>query len=403
METEHAKYGPSGAQARDYLSGGCPGYKGMPGSNEASEQGDRLHAYCEHDGDEDAAAAAYLKAKKKPWTPLTAEEKEWGDTALSYAQSLPQHQLQKEYRLNLKGLKLEGVDFGTADQISWEAAGHVHLLDYKFGWSEVTPVEKNLQFIIYTLGIFTFFANTQKVTIHMVQPKLDMLDKHTFTHEDVPALLKRVVDSHDRVLEFARTGNVELLQIDPLNCERCANQGKCPLFNRLSVAVAQEVARHPETQGEEAKLQFTPRMVPDIINTSWDLASADPVKVAMMLQLIPSLEAAFDKFKKFALEVHNLVGELPGYSVVQTAGKSDLFSPVDVVRILGEKFGLTQEEVIGTMKPSLTAVKELVALHAPKGEKGKAAEAAVEALADAGLISKAAGTEYLKRKPPKKS
>jgi hypothetical protein len=143
-------------------------------------------------------------------------------------------------------------------------------------------------------------------------------------------------------------------------------------------------------------------MVPDLINTNWDIASADPVKVAMMLQLIPALEAAFSKFKKYALEVHNLVGELPGFSVVSTAGKNDCISPVDVVNLVTDKFGCSREEVIGTMKPSITELKNLVSGKAPRGDKAKTAEALIEALSDNGLIIKQPGTEYLKRKPSKK-
>jgi len=401
METEHAKYGPSGAQGRDI----CPGKVGTPGSSEASEQGDRLHAVCEHNGNEEAAAAAYVKAKKKQkkaWVTLTAEEWEWVDMALAYVRDLPSIKAVTEYRIPLADLGFEGMDFGTADRLSWESAGHMHMVDYKFGWGAITDVEKNFQFMIYALGIFEHFGNTEKLTVHMVQPKLNVVDCHTWTRDDVPLLHAIIKASHDRVIEFERTKNLDLLVLDPLNCERCGNQAKCPKFQSVAVVTAKTIAERPVLQDEDSKLQFTPNMVPDFINTNWDIASADPVKVAMMLQLIPSIEAAFGKFKKYALEVHNLVGELPGFSVVTTAGKSDCISPVDVVNVVTEKFGVSREEVIGTMKPSITELKNLVSSKAPRGDKAKTAEALVEALADNGLILKSQGTEYLKRKPSKK-
>lgn len=394
METAHAKYGPSGAQSRDI----CPGHQGNFGSSEASEQGDRLHAVCEHNGDEDAAAAAYTEAKKKPWLPLEKEEWEWVNSALAYVRALPSIKLVTEYRVPLTKLGFEGMDFGTADRLSWEAAGHLHMVDYKFGWSSITDVEKNFQFIIYALGLFQHFGNTEKITVHMVQPKLNVVDQHTWTRDDVPRLEALIRASHNRVIAWQNTQDVSLLRVDPINCERCRHQGRCPKWQELGIATATAVEGTGLTKYEEPKEQLTPSMIPALINQSWDVASADPVRVAQFLACIPAFEAFFTKFKKYALEVNELVGELPGFSVVSTAGKSDLISPVDVVKVVSEKFDLTPNEVIGTMKPSLTELKALVSSKAPRGDKAKYAEAVVEALSDQGLILKSSGTSYLKRK-----
>jgi hypothetical protein len=394
METQHAKYGPSGAQARDI----CPGHKGNPGSSEASEQGDRLHAVCEHNGDEDAASLAYVQAKRKNWYPLEAEEWEWVNTALEYVRSLPSIKAVTEYRIPLTKLGFPGMDFGTADRLSWETTDHVHMVDYKFGWGAITDVEKNFQFMIYALGIFEHFANTEKLTVHMVQPKLNVVDSHTWTRDDVPMLYTIIKASHDRVIQWEETNDVSLLRVDPINCERCRFQGNCPKWHELGIATVTQVHENKVDRDEEPKNQLVPSMIPDIINTSWDVASADPIRVAQFLSCIPAMEAFFTKFKKFALEVNEQVGELPGFSVVSTAGKSDLISPVDVVKVVSEKFDLTPNEVIGTMKPSLTELKALVSSKAPRGDKSKYAEAVIEALSDNGLILKSTGTSYLKRK-----
>jgi Protein of unknown function (DUF2800) len=398
MPSNHAKYGPSGAQGRDI----CPGKTGIAGSSEASEQGDRLHAVCEHNGDEAAAAFAYEKDKGKPWIPLTSEELEWVNMALTYVRELPSENVLTEYRIPLTDLGFEGMDFGTVDRLSWSDPRHCDMVDYKFGWGAITDVEKNFQFMIYALGIFDEFPECEILTIHMVQPKLNLVDCHTWTREDFPQLHTIIKASHDKVIEFEKTKNIDLLVLDPINCERCGSQAQCPKFQSVALVTAKTIAERPALQDEDSKLQFTANMVPDLINTNWEITSADPVKVAMMLQLIPALEAAFTKFKKYALEVHNLVGELPGFSVVTTAGKNDCVSPVDVVNVVTEKFGCTREEVIGTMKPSITELKSLVSSKAPRGDKAKYAEALVEILSDNGLIIKQPGTEYLKRKPSKK-
>jgi len=395
METAHAKYGPSGAQSRDI----CPGHKGNPGSSEASEQGDRLHAVCEHNGDEDAAAVTYTKAKKKAWIPLEKEEWEWVNMALEYVRSLPDTDLKTEHKINLTPLGFEGMDFGTADRVSFTPFGlGMHMVDYKFGWGAITDVEKNFQFMIYALGLFNEFPQVESITVHMVQPKLNTLDSHKWVRSDIARLDSIVRASHDRVIQWEQTNDVSLLRVDPINCERCRHQGRCPKWQELGIATVSAVEDTGITKYEEPKEQLTPSMIPALISQNWDVASADPVRVAQFLACIPAMEAFFTKFKKYALEVNEQVGELPGFSVVSTAGKSDLISPVDVVKVVSEKFDVTANEIIGTMKPSLTELKALVSSRAPRGDKAKYAEAVVEALSDQGLILKSSGTSYLKRK-----
>jgi Protein of unknown function (DUF2800) len=397
METAHAKYGPSGAKNRRI----CRGHRGMPGSSEASEQGDRLHAVCEHDGDEEAAAASYLKNKGKQWVDLTPEEWEWVNTALEYVRNIPSSAQLTEYKVNLTPLGFEGMDFGTADLIKIQSSDTIHMVDYKFGWGAIDDVEGNDQFIIYALGLFANMPDVQTINVHMVQPKLNVVDQHTFTRADVPFLHESIKQVHDEVVAFERTKDLSLLKVDPINCERCRHQGSCPKWHELGIATAEVVNENSLTKYEEPKNQLIPGMIPDLINQSWDVTSADPVRVAQFLACVPAFEAFLSKFKKFALEVNNQVGELPGFSVVSTAGKSELISPVDVVKVVSEKFDLTPNEIIGTMKPSLTELKTLVSSKAPRGDKAKHAEAVVEALSDNGLILRQEGGSYLKRKATK--
>jgi len=397
METAHAKYGPSGAKNRRI----CRGHRGMPGSSEASEQGDRLHAVCEHDGDEEAAAASYLKNKGKQWVDLTPEEWEWVNTALEYVRNIPSSAQLTEYKVNLTPLGFEGMDFGTADLIKIQSSDTIHMVDYKFGWGAIDDVEGNDQFIIYALGLFANMPDVQTINVHMVQPKLNVVDQHTFTRADVPFLHESIKQVHDEVVAFERTKDLSLLNVDPINCERCRHQGSCPKWHELGIATAEVVNENSLTKYEEPKNQLIPGMIPDLINQSWDVTSADPVRVAQFLACVPAFEAFLSKFKKFALEVNNQVGELPGFSVVSTAGKSELISPVDVVKVVSEKFDLTPNEIIGTMKPSLTELKTLVSSKAPRGDKAKHAEAVVEALSDSGLILRQEGGSYLKRKATK--
>src|SRR5690606_34716771 len=130
----------------------------------------------------------------REWT-LSEEEQGWGDAVLSYLDTVEiprEARVEREVRIDLRPLGLDGTDFGTADRVAYATVSLVHLMDWKFGWNEVDDVEVNYQFQIYALGIFYANPRVREVRVHMVQPKLDLLDVHTFHRHDIDHLLERV-------------------------------------------------------------------------------------------------------------------------------------------------------------------------------------------------------------------
>ena len=391
----HAKYGPSSAKNRFI----CAGWQNISGSNPASEEGDRLHMVCEHNGDEQAAAADYVKRKGKPWIELNQEQWEYVHNALSYVASLPRlGDPHKEVRIDLRQLGMEGMDFGTADLLQFETVTRIHLVDYKFGWGDIDPVEENHQFIIYALGVLQNYVGVQEVVVHMVQPKQNIVDTCEYTRGQFEELLKIEQDAHKKVLQFEAIKDVSLLNAEPLNCERCNRQAQCPLWHNEVLATATQASLFP---AEDPKAIIDPKMIPEYLSKGWDVEKADPVRVAQFLSIIPALEKFLSKFKAYALDVHQMK-DIPGYSVVESPGRSEVLSPLDTLDLVSQRFGLPRDEVVGAFKPSLTELKELVSSRAPKGEKGKWAEAVVETLSDAGLLTRSPGYSYLKKQATKK-
>ena len=390
---EHAKYGPSSTKNRAI----CPGWENIPGSNPASEEGDRLHAFCEHDGDETKAAADYTKRRNKPWVELTDEQRDWANSALAYVAQLPRlGEQRREVRIPLHGLGMKGTDFGTADLLQFETAERVHLVDYKFGWGSIDPVEQNYQFTIYVLGVMLMHPSVMEVVTHMVQPKHNIVDCHTFRREEFDALLAKCQAVHAKVLRFVETRDISLLNPDPQNCEYCRNQAQCPKWQSTALMVAQEAASTP------LELVIDPLMIPAQIAGGWEIETADPVRVAQFMAIVPALEKFLTKFKAYALEVHRTKGEVPGFAEVESPGRSEVLSPLDTLDIIAERFGIERDEVVGAFRPSLTELKALVSSKAPRGEKGRAGEAVVDALSDAGLIVRNPGYSYLKKQKTKK-
>mgnify|MGYP003669037811 FL=1 len=173
----HARRSPSGLKSLRI----CPGYlNDNSASSPAGHQGTRIHSFVEHEGNEDKAAVSYQRESGLPWS-LSEEEKEWGDSILTYVSSLPftPTKVLREAKLDLRKLKVPGFEFGTCDRVMWESATCAHVLDWKFGWLEVDDVKNNLQFKSYCLGVWLMDKQIETLVVHMCQPKLNLLDVET--------------------------------------------------------------------------------------------------------------------------------------------------------------------------------------------------------------------------------
>lgn len=403
----HARRSPSGLKSLRI----CPGYLNDDSEiSAAGEQGTRIHSYVEHEGDEKKAATSYQRESGNAWS-LSEEEKAWGDSILEYLGSLEfkPAKVLREVKFDLRELRIPGLEFGTCDRAMWESVTDAHVLDWKFGWLEVDDVRENLQFKSYCLGLWLMDKRIKQITMHMCQPKLNLLDVEVFTRDEhFDLFASQVRDVVERADKFDDTKDATMLNLDETNCGYCARQGQCPVWqSRAAKAVELAIVAGAPSPDDDKYIdelsRIRPEDIPALID-SWDPAKADPVRVAQFMVILPALEKFLNRFKRFALDVH-VSGpgrELPEYSIVESSGKSTIVSILDAKDVAVEKFRLSEDEFIACCEPSLTKLKEAVAAHAERGQKGKLATEFMEALTQNGILTRGSGYSYLKRKPRKK-
>ena len=95
--------------------------------------------------------------------------------------------------LDLKEIKLEVFDqWGFVDRLLIRG-NKAHLIDYKFGFNPVDDAEHNAQMWAYTIGVFDKYDYITDVTVHVLQPRLDLIFTHTFNRvTDYDRMQKRI-------------------------------------------------------------------------------------------------------------------------------------------------------------------------------------------------------------------
>jgi hypothetical protein len=109
------------------------------------------------------------------------------------------------------------------------------LMDWKFVQWEVEPVETNIQFQVYTLGLMHAYKDLKSIEVHCVCPYLGFVDVHVFTRADFNRLYLRVCTVIGRALEPNAVRNPGF----PI-CTFCANIGRCQAVANVVLHVSQK-------------------------------------------------------------------------------------------------------------------------------------------------------------------
>jgi hypothetical protein len=382
QERKHSKISPSKLKPLKI----CPGWENIEGDSNASLRGTFLHEIMEtgkipklvpeNVTEEDIAMA------KRMVEVLRAEE------------ALSPYEPVNEMELNFKPLGFDGFEKGHLDRVlilgvdDEENPVKAELLDFKFGEWEVEPVKDNIQFRSYGLGLFLEVPTLQEVVLRLWQPALNKDETHTLRRNPdfniIKAQIGAIVKRRHKYLE---TKDESMLKSDEDNCNFCAAQATCPVWQKYMVRLA-----------NESNLFEVPVVE---ISALDDPDSADPDEVLRVFRWIKPMEEYLTKLKKFALAVYDTGRLGDGLNMVEKAGKPSIADPLAVYDLLKER-KVSKEEFILACTVSTTAIKNLVADKTPKGDKGKAADEFVALLKSEGLMTNGEPSRYLQLSRKKK-
>jgi hypothetical protein len=222
---KHSRFSASGFERIVKCPGSVSLSEGLPDKESAaSREGTLAHEVLE--GILKDPSIVLLKRNKGE---ITDEMVEYGRQAANHILKLrgvlPNSDLMIESKVSLSFIHPEA--FGTLDAAIVDYFGTLHILDYKFGKSFVSPYE-NWQFLFYALGVAHQHQwNFSKVRMWTLQPRVTGFDgNYTFWEISIDEL-KSYIPKFERAIRRAETLTTTYVEGD--HCFFCKARNVCPL------------------------------------------------------------------------------------------------------------------------------------------------------------------------------
>ena len=347
-ERGHSRISPSKLSSFE----GCPGYE--------SKQSKEIHPVTKEGID------CHEALDSGDWSGVSGELLELVGMCQDYVDGLGSGSVHKEECLNVT----EEI-WGYCDLILIKDS-HAHVVDYKFGWNPVKDAEENLQGMAYVVGAFNKWPELQTATVHFLQPRLGFISSADFERNKLDELLLRIQLIVDRVKQWDKEKDEKLLVPTASNCVWCARKLGCPAFNKTLNAVLDE----------------------PLVSRSPDLS--DPEYLSKALTAIPVVERWIKDVKESALDIRVEDGvEIPGFDLVVRAGRPTI--PDNSALYEEVKDLLSIEELLECSTVSVSKLRDKVASHVDRGQKGLAKSTLLAELESKGVLTHGNEVRSLKK------
>lgn len=271
-----------------------------------------------------------------------------------------------------------GEDYGYGDLVALSGSTGFYL-DYKMGANKQTPVEENLAAQAYALGMMTTFPYLNQVKVFYLYPRLDFVDACVYYRGDID----RIVANIQFVKVRHNTATPETCTFHTDTCPYCKHLATCPTAHK---ALAPAVKSYADGHGLPA--------LPDLSQIT------DPEKWARLLEVKPVLAQMADSIGRHALAFSEN-NEIPGFVREYVDGKREVTNVRTFVEALVEK-GVDSTEILeNCITISLTKALDLLKAKIPKGQKGRAVTAFLDAMGEAFVVERKSGYWKLSKEKPK--
>lgn len=251
VSTERAHH-PQGMSALNYLDA-CSGFASRNETNEAAEDGDRLHKVMEkvvkrvqqyrnalteekltpHESSPDARLAL---AEVLSIETVSEDEEvylEYCCQELDVWLAKNPAVLLSEARVHIYHPDGSELNYGHYDLLLFLSDELAILFDWKFGWIKVPPAQQNKQGKGYAVAVFQKYPRLSKIGVVFVQPKLHLVTRTTYARQDLYEMyaeVKGIVQRAQAPEKVHRPGPY---------CDFCAISSRCSaLLNEASKALA---------------------------------------------------------------------------------------------------------------------------------------------------------------------
>jgi len=352
----HAEFSPSSLK---YVAG-CAGYESTSGTNAAAEKGTRIHEALEVRD----PSALHDEEELEIYEKIVKAEDEFNKSIFKDGGFEEMNEIQVHVDLG------DTSTWGTCDRFLVNGNKAI-MADYKTGVSPIDSPRDNWQAKAYTLGAFQAFPEVEEIIFVFYIPVRDEVLHDSFTRDDIAGLTKQLKDvilEGEKIRPKWATGSPELEELSPsVNCRFCKYEDRCPACGAIAVQVVERLS-----------------MLPD---EDVDINDPDDPQVLEQLWVVAKIVSNWaTKIKAKAVDVAKKGGEFPTLRL-KSMGSTRTCSDNKKLIEIAEKYSLTPEEIIDTVRMPLGAIAKEVSKKAPDGEKGQAAHEFLQELEDEEIIS----------------
>lgn len=240
-ERKHSKFSASGAERWHNCSGSVALSEGLPDKSSSwAEEGTLAHEVLE-------SILSFARVRPDITSFFGEFPKKADEQMISHASSaagfilgvhkgLPDSEVLVETRITLDFIHPEM--FGTFDAAVIDHFDTLHVFDYKYGMTAVSPVQ-NLQMIFYGLGLaYKHQWNFKKVRLWIIQPRVKGYDGPTFwelSMQELVSYAKIFREAVGRVKHFPNK------YVEGSWCHWCKAKTICPLKREAKIEKAKEI------------------------------------------------------------------------------------------------------------------------------------------------------------------
>lgn len=284
----------------------------------------------------------HFEGEEDGWASSLADMRRHVQSYVEYILSLPGERF-IEQRVDFSHLVPDG--FGTSDAIILHE-DTVHIADLKYGKGKKV-FANGPQTKLYALGGLNdygfIFDGVKKVVLHIFQPRLDHIDTHEMTIEELVSFGEWIKGRAD----LAAKGEGEFVAGD--HCDFCRARRNC----RARAEHNKALADHPEE--------------------GWcpDPALLSSEEIATLLPNLDQLAKWAKEVKEFALETALEGTRYPGYKLVE--GRSNRYFPDEAAVVAAMRAeGLADEQIFNMKLIGITEAEKLL------GKKSKVFDLAIK-------------------------
>jgi hypothetical protein len=268
---------------------------------------------------------------------------------------------------------------GTLDNLIIDPkASSADIIDAKFGRVPVSPANVNMQGICYSSLVWNNYPEVDRIRVHFLAPRLDLISVCEFTREPHQRLFSARIDR-----AIARREDPERQPIPNVStCQFCAVKATCPALSKLGLDVVQQTTLHMPS--------------PEFFRPGGLATPEDRARAQILAVLLGGDEGWCAQVKRAnAKAVFEDNIEVPGFTLRQRHGGYSIDCALVILEKIRETYKVDYREIASAITTSIPKLVDALALKFIGADKKEIKLSLLELFDD--LVDERETVRYLQR------